>query len=86
MNKKETNPREAKAWLEKNKNPNAFAKKRFKDTKEALQFIENIYQVGVLEAVVNHVKDDEQRIKEEGGPYADALVIKLPDDSQKRNF
>ncbi len=82
--KQKNNSHEARTWLKNNKNPHAFVKNRFKDKKAALEFINKFYQNGAVELIIDHIKKEEWRIKKEGGPYADTLVIELPADFQKR--
>lgn len=78
------NALEARNWLRNNKNESALATNRFVDTRTALEFIEKLYSLGAVEILVDNVMDEEQRIKEEGGPYADSLIVKLPLEPEKR--
>ena len=84
MNQQNSNPLEARTWLKSNKNPSALATNRFNDTKTALEFVEQLYQAGAVEVIVDNILDEEQRIQEEGGPSADSLIVSLPTDVQKR--
>lgn len=72
------------AWLESNHNPYAFASNHFGKKENALKFIRNLYKQGCIKVYVTGIYDEDWRIKEEGGPYADTLVVILPDDKQKR--
>jgi hypothetical protein len=76
---------EALTWLESNPNPYALAGNRFYSTKDAIAFVEMLYEVGAMEVLVTSIYDEDWRIKAEGGPYADTLIIRLPHDSEKRN-
>lgn len=70
---------EAREWLRNNRHPAALASNRFASTAEALNFVESLYQEGAVQVVVSP-----QAIRAEPeahGSYADALVIKLPDDA-----
>ena len=40
--------------------------------------------MGAEEVTVDGIRDEEERIQKEGGPYADALKVKLPEDPEKR--
>lgn len=75
---------EAKAWLSNNKNKQCFAGNEFESTEKALEFVNEIYSLGAVEIFISQILDEPWRIKEEGGPYADTLIIKLPTDSQQR--
>jgi hypothetical protein len=76
---------EAKAWLESNSNPYAFAGNRFASTQEALSFVELLYEHGAVEVLVTGIYDEDWRIESEGGPYADTLIIRLPSDPRIRD-
>ena len=70
---------EARGWLQGNKHPAALASNRFASTAEALNFVQDLYQNGAERVVVSP-----PAIRPEpaaGGEYADALVIKLPNDA-----
>jgi hypothetical protein len=69
---------EARAWLESNPNPCAFAGNRFDSTEEAVAFVEALYQVGAQEVWITGIYDEDWRIEAEGGPHADTLIIRLP--------
>ncbi|MBU0975251.1 MAG: hypothetical protein ABIE03_05355 [Patescibacteria group bacterium] len=79
-----TNP-EAREWLKSNKNPSAFASNRFGSTGEALAFIEKLYELGAEKVLIDNIFDEESRIEKEGGPYADSILIKMPNDPVKRS-
>lgn len=75
---------EAKSWLKNNKNVSALASNRFGDTSNAYKFVEQLYKLGAIKVIVDNIYDEEDRINEEGGPYADSLIIKLPQNQQAR--
>ena len=73
-------------WLKSNKNPYAFASNRFESTEGAIKFVEELYAEGATWVKISQecIREDEQTIKEEGGPAADGLIVKLPKDKIKR--
>lgn len=75
---------EALQWLNNNANPYAFAGNRFDETKDAIAFVEKLYKAGAEEVRVSGIYDEPERIKEEGGAYADTLIVKLPKDKNQR--
>jgi len=75
---------EARAWLLENKNPSALAGTRFVTTAGALRFVDRLIAAGAESVFVTGVSSDPGRLKAEGGPHADALVIVLPEDEERR--
>lgn len=75
---------EALEWLRSNENPNALASNRFCSTAEAVAFVERLYDLGAVSVLVSGVRRELSRAAEEGGPYADGLVVVLPEDSETR--
>ena len=75
---------EALAWLASNPNPYALAGNRFYSTEDAIAFVEMLYEAGAVEVLVTNIYDEDWRIEAEGGPYADTLILRLPQDSEKR--
>jgi hypothetical protein len=75
---------EAREWLAGNENPYAFASNRFGGTAAAAAFIDTLYALGADTVYVANVLDEEARIAEEGGPYADALLVLLPAGAEAR--
>ncbi len=75
---------EAREWLTDNPNPRAFAGNRFIDSREALIFVNLLYELGALSVRVDNIHDEAYRIREQGGPYADTLIVELPEDSAAR--
>jgi hypothetical protein len=77
---------EAKGWLKQNKNESALASNRFGYTKEAIKFVDALYAAGAPLVIVpkSSITDDPDTLEIEGGPYADALIVKLPTDAGPR--
>jgi hypothetical protein len=77
---------EALRWLKDNRNESALASNRFGPTENAVRFVQSLYNAGALRVVVPraNITDDEDTLKWEGGPYADAVVVELPKDSTRR--
>lgn len=77
-------PPEARAWLRENRNTSPFAGNRFFPKAEAEAFVENLYALGARAVYIASIYDEPERIAREGGPYADALLVVLPDDPRQR--
>jgi hypothetical protein len=75
---------EALKWLTENKNKSAFASNCFGNTKSAIDFVKKLYKAGAAKVEVDGLFDEDWRIKEEGGPYADVLLVHLPKNKSKR--
>lgn len=77
---------EALDWLRENKNESALASNRFGETRNAVRFVEALYSSGARLVIVpeESITADEDTMKSEGGPYADALFVTLPEDEDKR--
>ena len=73
---------EARKWFRGNENPFAFASNVFGETKEAKEFVKSLYKFGVKKVEVTGILEEPFRIKDEGGPYADTLIVHVP--SRKR--
>ncbi len=83
--KKETqNLPEARQWLEANHNTHSFAGNRFSSTQEALSFINQLYALGAENIFIDNIYSEEWRIQQEGGAYADTLIIELPKNTNLR--
>lgn len=76
---------EALDWLTTNKNEYAFAGNRFDDTAEAVDFVKDLYASGALKVWVTGIYDQSDMDESEKGPYADALIVELPKDTDKRD-
>ncbi|UPM53179.1 hypothetical protein [Gottfriedia acidiceleris] len=76
---------EALEWLKNNHNPSAFATNRFGETINAINFVKKLYELGAGKVWVVGIIDEKERIEEEGGPYAESLLVELPEDDVKRN-
>jgi hypothetical protein len=71
---------EARKWLRANESESALASNRFGETRDALQFVQQLYNAGAVRVIVPQTairKDDVET-------YADALVVTLPSDPAKR--
>jgi hypothetical protein len=79
---------EAKKWLASNENKYALAGNRFASTEDAIIFVDRLYELGAIRVVIpkDSIFSDEKRIREEGGPYADALEITLPKTEPERGM
>ena len=75
---------EAREWLAENDNPYAFASNRFESKAAAAAFVDSLYELGADTVYVTNVLDEDSRIAEEGGPYADALLVLLPESQPVR--
>jgi hypothetical protein len=75
---------EARRWLLGNRNPSALASSRFETTAAALRFVDRLVAAGAESVFVTGVSSEPWRVKAQGGPYADALVIVLPEDNARR--
>jgi hypothetical protein len=77
---------EALDWLRDNKNESALASNRFGETRNAVRFVEALYSSGARLVIVpaESINSDDDFVKGEGGPYADALLVSLPTDEDKR--
>ena len=53
---------------------------------EKKEYFEKIYSEGAESVTISSecIHAEPERIKEEGGPYADGIVVKLPEDTAKR--
>jgi len=68
---------EVNFWLKNNKNVDPFAANKF-EREEFEKFVKEMEEAKITNILVTGILDDEDRIKEEGGPYADTLYITLP--------
>ncbi len=76
---------EAREWLKANRNPSALASNRFGPSSSAARFVDRLYAAGATKVVIDNVYDEPDRIKDEGGPYADTLLVQLPEDRNVRS-
>lgn len=79
---------EAFRWLSTNQNGCALAGQRFRTTQEARQFIAYVYYLGADNVHLNltRIYDEEWRIGANGGPYTDEILVKLPEDPERRQL
>lgn len=66
-----------KDFFKGNKNRHPFV--WFNNAKDALTFMGKLEKLGATDIVITNVYDEEWRIKEEGGAYADAVNFKVPE-------
>lgn len=71
-------------WIDANRNESALATNRFGPTAEARAFVVELLRLGAVNVYVADPKEGDRFVKEEGGPYADSLVVDLPLESSKR--
>jgi hypothetical protein len=76
---------EARSWIEENPNLYPLAGNRFETKQAAIEFVDQLYSIGAGTVYVTSICSEDWRIREEGGPYADRLIVILPADAQKRN-
>jgi len=78
---------EALEWLKTSKSESAFASNRFGPTGNAIAFVESLYEAGALRVMISSecIMDEPERIEEEGGPYADGLVVVFPESTERRS-
>jgi hypothetical protein len=81
MHSQRDNP-EARAWLTSNDNPSALATNRFHTTARALAFVYELYEAGALDVLIDNIAPEVRR--EEDGPHADSLIVRLPDGARQR--
>jgi hypothetical protein len=75
---------EATKWITTSGNFAPFASNHFKTRADALAFVRNLYRFGATGVYAADIMDEPDRIKHEGGPYADALWLVLPKDPIQR--
>ena len=80
------NSPEAKSWLQGNQNKYALAGNRFAGTVDAINFVNKLYSLGAVKVVISNdsIYDEKDRIENEGGPYADAIVVTLPSSETQK--
>ena len=69
---------EALSWLAENKNPHAFAGNRFQTTADAINAVKQLYAAGATRVCVGPQLEEPERIRRDGGPYADVLDVVFP--------
>jgi hypothetical protein len=72
------NQLEALSWLKSNENRSPFASNFFGDKKSILKFVTDLYAAGAKSVEIGNIYDEDWRIKQEGGAYADELLITFP--------
>jgi hypothetical protein len=71
---------EALAWLKSNPSESALASNRFGETHNAVRFVQQLYSAGAKEVLIPYSSITSDDVE----TYADALTVRLPDDSDKR--
>lgn len=67
-------------WLRTNENLFGFASNYFGKTGHAADFVEALYAIGGIKDVrVTGILDEPERLRVEGGPIADTLIVTLED-------
>jgi len=76
---------EARKWLANNGCDSPLASNRFRQGKpEALAFVEDLYAMGAIQVLVTNIRAEQWRLDVHGGPYADKIVVILPENSEMR--
>ena len=71
---------EALGWLRTNDSESALASNRFQDTSNAVRFVKKLYDAGAEHVLIpqDSIRSDEHE------SYADAMVVTLPADPDRR--
>ncbi|MGH7695591.1 MAG: hypothetical protein ACRENH_11460 [Gemmatimonadaceae bacterium] len=77
---------EARAWLVSTGNSAPFASNRFSTREAARAFIDSLYAAGADSVWILNVQTDSAMVADEGGPYADAPLVRLPNADSARNL
>jgi hypothetical protein len=72
---------EAEHWLRANWSRSALATNRFGTTEAASRFVEQLYAAGATEIGVDNIM---MLPNDDWTPYADTLIVRLPDDGAQR--
>jgi hypothetical protein len=72
---------DALAWLRANWSPSAFATNRFGTTQRAIEFVEQLHAAGASGVWIDNVM---MLPNHQWTPYADALLVRLPEDPDRR--
>src|SRR5690606_31797461 len=71
-------------WLRSNKNESALATNRFGPTSAAIEFVDELFQAGATQVYIVSRFYEPERVAAEGGPYADELIVQLPNNQEQR--
>ncbi len=85
MDKLQEGP-DALEWLNGNVNPHPLASNHFRSHTHAVAFVTQLKETGAEAVTIpaGCIHGEAERLREEGGPYADGLVVKLPRDGAVR--
>jgi hypothetical protein len=72
---------EALRWLRASHNPTPLAANRFSTKSRAVAFVEQLYVAGAIKVNVDNIQF---LASMNWAPYADALLVELPDAGQRR--
>lgn len=72
---------EASSWLAANWRPSPLALQRFSDTKAAIDFVDQLYAAGAESVAIDNVTMPPDH---DWAPYADTLLVALPDNQTTR--
>lgn len=75
---------EALAWIRDNPNKSSFASNTL-SKRAAIDFVQRLYALGARSVVVSGIRGEAWRIDDEGGPSADTLFVKLPNNQAQIN-
>jgi hypothetical protein len=76
---------EALDWLSQNDSVSALAGNRFYTTGEAIDFVKSLYSAGADTVWVTGIVEEASPDGEKSGPYADTLIVKLPEDTARQD-
>lgn len=74
---------EAREWLQASRSSSALATNRFGTTASALRFVDQLYAEGASCVIIDHITTLSH---EEGGQYADELIVILPNDERRASI
>ena len=76
---------EALEWLRNNRSAAGLAGNRFSSTQAAIAFVDGLYAAGARRVFIpdDAIRADPVELRESGGPYADAIVIELPERNRE---
>ena len=72
---------DARVWLGRNPNMHGFASNTFSNNGQAIRLVQSLYAAGASSVILAGIHGEPWRLREEGGPIADTLFVKLPADA-----